>query len=516
MKRDRAADEPPYTGRPVRRREDAELLRGDGRFGDDLPVRPGTLWAAILRSPYAHAELVSLDAARALALPGVECVVTGEDARRWTRPFTVAVKSAARQWCLAIDRVRHVGEPVAVVLALDRHRAEDGLEAIAVDYRPLPPLVDPEPAARPDAPLLHPAAGANVVSDRSFRYGDPEAAFAAAAQRISLTTRYPRTAAAPLECFVVIAEYSPGEEAYEVVANFQGPFAMHPVMAMALGVPGNRLRLRTPPHSGGSFGAKHAVFPYIVLIALAARKAGRAVKWVETRVEHLVAATAAANRLTTVSAAFDKTGIVSALAWDQLEDCGAYLRAPEPATLYRMHGNMTGAYRVRHLAIKNRVVLTNKTPSGLVRGFGGPQVYFALERLMQKIAATLGLDPLAVIRRNLVTRFPYRCPAGAALELGRLSWRARLRRRGGRARRIAGAARAGARRRPALRHRLCRRGRAVGLEHGLYHDRAEPAAAAAGRSEGRRPGGGDGGPRSPGRGFGRDRTRCRRARVIAR
>jgi 2-furoyl-CoA dehydrogenase large subunit len=187
---------------------------------------------------------------------------------------------------------------------------------------------------------------------------------------------------------------------------------------MALGVPGNRLRLRTPAHSGGSFGVKHAVFPYIVLLALAARKARRPVKWVESRLEHLVAATSATNRLTTLSAAVDKGGMVTALAWDQLEDCGAYLRAPEPATLYRMHGNMTGAYRVRHLMIRNRVVLTNKTPSGLVRGFGGPQVYFALERLMQRIAMTLGLDPLEVIRRNLVERFPYRCPAGAVLDSG--------------------------------------------------------------------------------------------------
>src|SRR5205807_7938298 len=108
----------------------------------------------------------------------------------------------------------------------------------------------------------------------------------------------------------------------------------------------------------------------------------------------------------------------TALDWDQLEDCGAYLRAPEPATLYRMHGNMSGAYRVASLRVRNRVVTTNKTPSGLVRGFGGPQVYFALERLMQRIAVTLGLDPLEVLRRNLVPETPYRCPAGAVLDSG--------------------------------------------------------------------------------------------------
>src|SRR5205807_10273814 len=147
----------------------------------------------------------------------------------------------------------------------------------------------------------HPAIGSNIVSDRSFRYGNPESAFAAAARRVSVTVRYPRNAGTPIETAVVIAEYLPGEQAYDVTANFQGPFAMHPVMAMALGVPGNRLRLRTPPPSGGSFGVKHAVFPYIVLLALAARKAGRPIKWVESRLEHLVAATSATNRLTTLS-----------------------------------------------------------------------------------------------------------------------------------------------------------------------------------------------------------------------
>src|SRR5580700_5660988 len=244
--RNSGAHEPSYTGRAVRRLEDADLLRGHGRFGDDLPVRPDTLHAAILRSPHAHAEILSVDVAGALAVPGVDCVVTSEDARRWTRPFAVAVKTAMEQWCLAIDRVRYVVEPVAVVLARNRDTAEDALEQIAVEYRPLPPIVDPEAAAWPDAPLLHPAVGSNVISERAFRYGDPETAFAEAEHRISITTNYPRNSATPIECFVVIAEYSPGEEAYEVVANFQGPFAMQPVMAMALGVSGNRLRLRTP------------------------------------------------------------------------------------------------------------------------------------------------------------------------------------------------------------------------------------------------------------------------------
>ena len=158
-------------------------------------------------------------------------------------------------------------------------------------------------------------------------------------------------------------------------------------MARALKVPGNRLRLRTPPDSGGSFGVKQAIFPYIVLMATAARVASRPVKWIEDRLEHLCASVSATNRVTTLEAAVDCDGRIMALDFDQLEDCGAHLRAPEPATLYRMHGNLTGAYDIRHVKIRNRVVLTNKTPTGLNRGFGGPQVYYPLERLVQRIAS---------------------------------------------------------------------------------------------------------------------------------
>jgi len=400
-------------GRSLKRFEDFPLLTGRGRYADDLAVGAGTLHAAILRSPHAHAEILAVDTARAMAMPGVACVLTGEEARRWTRPFTAAIKSPVTYWCLATKQVRYQGEPVAVVVAGDRYRAEDALEAVDVTYRPLPVTLDPRAAA-----------GNHVVSDRRFRYGDPDAAFAAAAHRIAITTEYPRNAGTPIESFVIVAEHLPGEDAYEVTANFQGPFTLHPVMALALGVPANRLRLKTPPDSGGSFGVKQAVFPYIVLMAIAARKAGRPVKWVEDRLEHLLAASSATNRVTTLEAAVTNSGEILALVWDQIEDCGAYLRAPEPATLYRMHGNMSGPYRVKNLAIRNRVVLTNKTPTGLNRGFGGPQVYFALERLVQRIAAILGLDPLDVIRHNLVPSgaFPYHCPAGAVLDSGDYSF----------------------------------------------------------------------------------------------
>ncbi|MFM0089185.1 molybdopterin-dependent oxidoreductase [Paraburkholderia sediminicola] len=409
-----------YLGLPMERLEDPAILTGRGRYGDDLGTRPGTLHAAILRSPHAHAELVAINTDAASKLPGVRAILTREDLRAWSRPFVVGVKSPMEQWALAMDRVRYVGEPVAVVLAESRAIAEDGLDLLKVEYSTLDPVTTIEQAASEESTVLHEKVGTNVISDRRFRYGDPEAEFGKAPHRVKLVAHYPRNTCAPIECGVVIAEYLAGDEGYDVTSNFMGPFSLHAVMAMALNVPANRLRHKAPRDSGGSFGVKQAVFPYVVLMCLASRKAGAPVKWVEDRLEHLSAATSATARLSTLEAAVESDGRITALSYDQLEDCGGYLRAPEPATFYRMHGCLTGAYAIDNLLVRNRVVLTNKTPTGLVRGFGGPQVYFALERLMQRIALELKLDVLDVYRRNFVAAdaFPYRAAAGALLDSG--------------------------------------------------------------------------------------------------
>ncbi|KFX61334.1 xanthine dehydrogenase family protein molybdopterin-binding subunit [Paraburkholderia fungorum] len=409
-----------YLGRPMERLEDPAILTGRGRYGDDLGTKPGTLHAAILRSPHAHAELVAINTEAASKLPGVRAILTRDDLRAWSRPFVVGVKSPMEQWALAMDRVRYVGEPVAVVLAESRAIAEDGLDLLKVEYATLDPVTTIEQAVSEESTVLHEKVGTNVISDRSFRYGDPEAAFEKAPHRVKLVAHYPRNTCAPIECGVVIAEYLAGDEGYDVTSNFMGPFSLHAVMAMALNVPANRLRHKAPRDSGGSFGVKQAVFPYVVLMCLASRKAGAPVKWVEDRLEHLSAATSATARLSTLEAAVEGDGRITALSYDQLEDCGGYLRAPEPATFYRMHGCLTGAYAIDNLLVRNRVVLTNKTPTGLVRGFGGPQVYFALERLMQRIALELKLDVLDVYRRNFVAAnaFPYRAAAGALLDSG--------------------------------------------------------------------------------------------------
>lgn len=409
-----------HVGRPVPRVEDAALLTGSARYADDLPVKPGTLHAAVLRSPHAHAELLGLDTAAALAVPGVAAVITGEEAKRLSSPFLVGVKAPMEHWCLAVDRVRYVGEPVAVVLADSRYVAEDALDRIAARYRPLPPVMSFDQALDPESEPLHPALGSNLVNRRDFAYGDVDGAFAAADRTVSVEVEFPRNACTPMECFVVLADFDAAEGGYEVLSNFSGPFAVHPVMARALKVPGSKLRLKSPPWSGGSFGNKQAVFPYIVLMGVCARATGRPVKWVEDRLEHLMAATSATARRMALEAAVATDGRVLALRMEQTEDCGAYLRAPEPASLYRNHGNLTGAYDIPNLSVVNRIVLTNKTPTGLNRGFGGGQLYFGLERLMHRVAVELGLDPLDVIRRNLVpaTAMPYATASGGSLDSG--------------------------------------------------------------------------------------------------
>jgi 2-furoyl-CoA dehydrogenase large subunit len=409
-----------FTGKSVERLEDARLLTGRARFADHYPAPAGTLHAAILRSPHAHAEIASIDISAAMAQPGVTAVLTGEDIKAQSDPYIVIVKQPLDEWSLAVERVRYVGQPVALVLASDRYKAEDALSHIDVAYKVLPATIDPEASAKDGAPLVHEAAGTNLVSVREFSYGDPEGAFAAADRVVKLTIDYPRNSLTPIEGFVVVSEYERDDGMFNVFSNFQGPYTGHPVMARALRVPEASLRLRTPANSGGSFGVKQSVMPYIVLMSCASRLVGRSVKWVEDRFEHLTAANSAPNRIVTIEAAVKGDGKVIGMRVDQLDDYGAFLRTPMPGPLYRMHGTLTGAYDIQDLAVTNRLVLTNKMPVGLVRGFGGPQMYFAVERLMHRVAVECGMDPLEVIRKNLVPAgsFPYRAAAGALYDSG--------------------------------------------------------------------------------------------------
>jgi 2-furoyl-CoA dehydrogenase large subunit len=399
-----------WVGRSLPRLEDEALLRGEGRFIDDLDPVASARHAAVLRSPFAHARIARLDAGPALELPGVVGVLTGADVAAMSRPFPAGIDSPVPYYAAAHETVRYVGEPVAVVVARNRYLAEDALELIEIEYEPLDPVLDAEAAAETEA----------CVSDRSFDYGDVEAALAQADLIVGERFRFPRWSCTPVECYGVVADWNAAEGSLTAWANFQGPFTLHSVAAAALGLPGARLRLITPPDSGGSFGIKSAVYTYVVLMGLASRKLGVPVRWIEDRLEHLTASSASSGRITGVEAGFTADGELIALRYDVVEDVGAYVRAPEPATLYRMHGSLSGAYRVRNVAARNRIVLTNTLPSGLNRGFGGPQLYLALERTMDIAAVRLDLDSTEIRRRNLIgaDEFPYATPSGALYDSG--------------------------------------------------------------------------------------------------
>jgi len=407
-------------GRSIERFEDAALLMGRARFIDDLEPAAGLCHAAILRSPHACADIRAVDVSAALALPGVIGVLTPDDVAAMSRPIGNLISDKLRYYPCAVGRARYFGEPIVVVVAESRYIAEDALDLIAVDYVPKPAVVSIEDALAGGATVLHEAFGSNVVHQRTFRYGDPDAQFAAAAKIVSYTVDYPRVNSTPIETYGVIADFDAGNGRYTVWSNFQGPFALHPIACAALRVRSHQLRLISSPSSGGSFGIKQGVYPYIVLMALAARKVGRPVKWIEDRLEHLAASSAATGRMTTIEGAFDVSGHLLAIRLKQVENVGAYMRPPDPASLYRMHSTLSGPYRVRHIAVDNKAVVTNQVPSGLNRGFGGPQFYYPLERMMDLAAGQLGIDPVELRLRNVVRadEFPYESAAGSVLESG--------------------------------------------------------------------------------------------------
>jgi len=409
-----------WIGRALPRKEDAALLTGNARFIDDLEPVAGIRHIAMLRSPHAHARIRAIDLSAAQALPGVVAVVTGKDIAAIINPIPSAVRAPIKYYPIAVEKVRYVGEPVAVVVAADRYVAEDALDLIQVEYEPLPPAVDPEAAMAKDAPLVHDEVGSNVVHRRQFRYGDPDSAFARAHLTVALEAKYPRYSSTPMETYGVIAHFERQPERYTLWANFQGPFILHALMAGALKMAGNRLRIITPPASGGSFGIKQAMYGYMVLLAAVSRIAGCPVKWIEDRLEHLMASSCAADRADAVEAAFAADGELIGLRFKNIVNVGAYVRAPEPASVYRMHAASNGAYRVKNLAIENVLVVTNQLPVGLNRGYGGPQFYFALERAMDAAARRLEIDPAELRRRNFIRKneFPYDTPGGSHYDAG--------------------------------------------------------------------------------------------------
>jgi 2-furoyl-CoA dehydrogenase large subunit len=408
-----------WIGRSVRRVEDKRLLTGRGQFTDDIKLS-GMHHAAVLRSPYPHAAIKSIDASEALKMPGVRGVLTGEDVKEMSNPFPQAVEEPLKYYSIAVDRARYVGEGVAVVVAENRYLAEDALRGIRVDYEVLPAVVDVEKALEADAPILHPDIGTNIINHREIRYGDPDDAFAQADVIVKERFSFPKYSSTPMETFAVIAQHEPIEDIITIYSNFQGPFTMHPVSAAALRIPENRLRFIVPPDIGGGFGIKSSMFPQMVMTALAAKKTGVPVKYIEDRMEHLMSSSSGTDRVTYIEIAAKKDGTILGIRKKAMDNVGAYLRSPEPACTYRTTGNQLGAYDIANLAWDAYVVHTNKSPTGPNRGYGCQQLYFEMERIIDLLADEIGMDPADIRRKNLVQadQFPYHTASGGIYDAG--------------------------------------------------------------------------------------------------
>jgi carbon-monoxide dehydrogenase large subunit len=401
-------------GTRVVRLEDPLFLTSGATYTEDLvdDRLAGAVHAVFVRSPLAHAEVGAVDTSAALAEPGVIAVLTNADLA------LPAPRSRFREGVvesvMATDRVRFVGQPVALVLAENRYAAADAAELVSVDYAPLPAVVDPREAAR-DEVVLFPAAGTNIVA-ASGDEGDPHLLDGCPVV-ISAEIVNQRVAPAPLEGRAAAAAWGPDGRLTFWCPN-QGAQGTKAALARALGTPADDVRVITPD-VGGAFGAKFGVDPEHIAVAAAARTIGRPVRWVETRSENLTAMTHGRGQVQHVTIGGDRDGRMTAYRLDVLQDCGAYARIG--VILPSLTALMApGVYAFDRIEVRTRSVLTTTTPMGAYRGAGRPEAAAALERAVDLFAAEIGMDPAEVRRRNMLPAFdePHTTATGAVYDVG--------------------------------------------------------------------------------------------------
>ncbi|WP_336156616.1 xanthine dehydrogenase family protein molybdopterin-binding subunit [Amycolatopsis sp. VC5-11] len=410
-----------WIGRPMARVEDDRLLRGQGRYVDDLAL-PHALEAAFLRSPEAHARVVSVDVSAALAAPGVTAVWTGEDLAdlapllnreelRIPAGLAETVDPTVRitpMPLLAREKVAYVGQPVAVVFAENRYLAEDALELIDVRYASLPVVVDPEEALKPEAPLIHEDLQDNTAVAVTARVGEPDAAFRNAHTVISEEFHAHRYVASPIETRAVAAHVDPYRGELTVWSGTQTPHRLRDSIARTLGLDAEAVRVLAVD-VGGGFGQKGILYVEELIVPHAARCLGRPVRWREDRTENLVASSHAREQIHRIELAADADGRLLGVRDRITVNFGAY-NMTGLVVPYNSLCHLLGPYRVPNVAIDVTGVLTNTTFSTPYRGAGRPEAVFAMERAMDRLAAALGLEPAELRARNLVrpAEMPYR------------------------------------------------------------------------------------------------------------
>jgi aerobic carbon-monoxide dehydrogenase large subunit len=399
-----------WFGARVQRVEDDRLLRGHGRFTDDID--DGALDSVLVRSPYAHARILSIDVSAARAVPGVAAVYTAADLPFGGTDLPILIPhpnltQGRTQRCLASEVVRYAGEAVAFVVAESRAIAEDAAELVEIEYEQLPVVITPELAARADR-LVHDDVPDNVAAEMTQEVGDVDKALAAAPHRKALRLRFERGAAAPMECRAVWARWSAHERKLTMYDSTQSPTSIRGGLAVLFGLPESNVEV-IAPDVGGGFGPKIMLFyPDELLVPYAAMHLGRPVKWTEDRQEHFTAVNQERGQVHEVDVGFDDEGMVLALSDDFIHDAGAY--TPYGIILPIITAaQIPGPYRLPNYRVRFRDVYTNATPTSPYRGAGRPHACFVMERTLDAIASELGLDRVEVRRRNLIQpdQFPY-------------------------------------------------------------------------------------------------------------
>ncbi|HEY4026515.1 MAG TPA: xanthine dehydrogenase family protein molybdopterin-binding subunit [Candidatus Dormibacteraeota bacterium] len=402
-------------GHPVKRTEDVRLITGAGRYADDVAPSPDGLYAVFVRSTLAHARIRSVDSSAAEAMPEVVAVHTAASLELGARKGFPGIADTFDRPELSPDRVRFVGEPVAVVVATSRAAAEDAAEQVLVDYEQLPAVVDPQAALAPDAPILFDAAGSNVCHESGAGEDDP---LAGAEVTVRLEFRNQRVAPAPMEANALVAQPDPANDGLTVWASSQGAFAVRGAVCRSLGLPPERVRVLSPD-VGGGFGAKFGVYPEQIIVAALAHRLGRQVRWAETRSENLVNMYHGRGQVQELELGAKRDGMLVGLRLRILQDAGAYPQIS--AWLPNLTGMMmSGVYRLPRAQWKGTSVVTNTTPVSAYRGAGRPEAAALIERAMDLLAAETGLDPAEVRRRNFLDRdaFPLTTTTGAAYDSG--------------------------------------------------------------------------------------------------
>jgi CO/xanthine dehydrogenase Mo-binding subunit len=411
-----------WVGQALPRKEENRLLRGRGKFADDIKLRE-MLYLKFVRSPYAHAKIVSVDASSAEALAGVICALTGAEIASQTQPFIeIGPDPFARikDFPLAVSKVRYQGEPVVAIVAESPSLADDAAELVQIEYEALDPVVDAEEALT-DKSILHDEAGTNRVWNGVFEYGDVERAFREAAYVVNIDRmHFHRFSSTPLENNVVIAQWNPKDDRIYYECNNSFPSFAIQFLSAHLGVHIDRIRVETSD-IGGSFGIKITSYPQMAMCALASKKAGgRPVKWVETRTEHITSSAHGNERtFRDTRVALDKNGVIIALVSRHIDDCGAYPRY-EPLGCVIWSQVFPGVYRFKNARIDFTQAVTNKCPVGPNRGYSRMQHLWFLERVIDICGHELGIPTDEIRLRNYIRpeEFPYTTPNGCVYDSG--------------------------------------------------------------------------------------------------